>query len=99
MTQATDILTPERIAEIRERATEYLSSGGLFNPEMMEHNKVRNLIMDSRDALDAQAAEIERLREALEDVTANPRAMAILERYAPETHNQLQAALKGPRDE
>ena len=29
---------------IEERITHYLSSGGLFNPEMMEHVKVRDLI-------------------------------------------------------
>jgi hypothetical protein len=33
------------------RATEYLISGGLFNPEMMEHDKVRELIIACREAL------------------------------------------------
>lgn len=36
---------------IADRITEYLSSGGFFNPEMMEHDKVRALLIDSRDAL------------------------------------------------
>lgn len=35
-----------------ERITDYLASGGLFNPELMEHEKVRDLLLDCRDALD-----------------------------------------------
>lgn len=31
--------------------TEYLSNGGLFNPEMMDHDRVRNLLMECRDSL------------------------------------------------
>lgn len=31
--------------------TEYLSVGGLFNPEIMEHDKVRGLLIDCREAL------------------------------------------------
>ena len=34
--------------EILNRIKDYLSSGGLFNPEMMEHDKARDLIMDCR---------------------------------------------------
>lgn len=33
------------------RIREYLGNGGLFNPEQMEHDKVRDLIMDIRDYL------------------------------------------------
>ena len=29
--------------------TEYLGSGGLFNPEMMEHDKVRDMLIGLRD--------------------------------------------------
>lgn len=36
---------------IQDRITDYLSAGGLFNPEMMEHDKVRELIMDARTEL------------------------------------------------
>lgn len=39
-----------------ERITNYLSNGGLFNPEMMDHDKVRELLIECRD-------EIERLSE------------------------------------
>lgn len=39
---------------LRERIREYLTLGGLFNPEMMEHDKVRDLIMDLADLLDGE---------------------------------------------
>lgn len=41
----------QKIEEITERITEYLSVGGLFNPEMMNHDKVRDILIDCRDAL------------------------------------------------
>lgn len=44
----------EQLQELEKRITDYLSSGGLFNPELMEHNKVRELIIDCRDALAAE---------------------------------------------
>lgn len=34
-----------------ERIQNYLGNGGLFNPEMMEHDKVRDLLMACRDYL------------------------------------------------
>lgn len=34
--------------KILERIQNYLETGGLFNPEMMEHEKVRDLIMECR---------------------------------------------------
>jgi hypothetical protein len=37
--------------EMIYRITEYLEVGGLFNPEMMEHDKVRDLIMECREIL------------------------------------------------
>lgn len=45
----TDLLT--RLEEATSCATAYLASGGLFNPELMEHDKVRDLVIDCRDAL------------------------------------------------
>jgi len=39
-----------------ERIKEYLLNGGLFNPEMMEHEKVRDLLISA-------AGEIQRLEE------------------------------------
>lgn len=38
-------------AEILSRIQNYLGNGGLFNPEMMEHDKVRELILDCRDEI------------------------------------------------
>jgi hypothetical protein len=38
--------------ELSDRITQYLSAGGLFNPESMEHDKVRELLMDCRKAFD-----------------------------------------------
>jgi hypothetical protein len=49
--------------ELRQRVRDYLGNGGLFNPELMEHDKVRSLLLDVADALDAQEAEIARLRD------------------------------------
>jgi hypothetical protein len=37
--------------EIMQRITDYLKSGGLFNPEMANHEKVRDLLIDCRDEL------------------------------------------------
>lgn len=31
---------------INERITNYLGNGGLFNPESMDHDKVRDLLID-----------------------------------------------------
>lgn len=44
---------------LAERITEYLSAGGLWNPELMSPEKVRDLLIDCRDAL-LQAADVER---------------------------------------
>lgn len=33
------------------RITEYLSAGGLFNPELANHEAVRDLLIECRDAL------------------------------------------------
>ena len=37
---------------MNERITNYLASGGLFNPEHMEHEKVRDLLMDCREYIE-----------------------------------------------
>jgi hypothetical protein len=41
----------ERIRELVNRITEYLSLGGFFNPELMDHEKVRDLLIECRNAL------------------------------------------------
>ena len=48
----------EQMSDVAKRITEYLTVGGFFNPELMEHDKVRDLLIDCR-------TEIERLREDL----------------------------------
>lgn len=40
-----------KATELVSRITNYLISGGLFNPEHMEHVKVRDLLIECRDAL------------------------------------------------
>lgn len=47
---------PEPGEMLVSRANEYLQLGGLFNPEMMDHDKVRDLIIDMRDALASRGA-------------------------------------------
>jgi len=53
------------MTDLAERCTEYLSSGGLFNPEMMEHDKVRDLIIDCRNEVEGLDEEISDLKRAL----------------------------------
>lgn len=36
---------------ITQRITEYLSLGGFFNPEAMDHDKVRDLLIDAREEI------------------------------------------------
>ena len=43
--------------EIPRRVTEYLSNGGLFNPELMDHEAVRNILIDARDVIEIAARE------------------------------------------
>jgi hypothetical protein len=53
------IAAPSADAGVREalvkRITAYLTGGGLFNPELANHDAVRNLLMDCRDALSPAA--------------------------------------------
>lgn len=39
-----------------ERINDYLSTGGLFNPEMADHNKVRDLLIEIRDYITTSLA-------------------------------------------
>jgi|FAXJ01.1.fsa_nt_gi hypothetical protein len=41
-------MTQPSAFELLERIQSYLGNGGLFNPEMMEHDEVSTLIMDCR---------------------------------------------------
>jgi hypothetical protein len=45
------------------RITDYLFSGGLFNPELANHDAVRDLLIDARDALAAERERADRNQE------------------------------------
>lgn len=50
---------------LSERITDYLSGGGLFNPELANHDAVRNLLIDCRGALQSPSPEREAVIHAL----------------------------------
>jgi|SRR4030095_4562957 len=54
--------------DIEARVDDYLASGGLFNPEMMEHDKVRELLIDYRAAVVTAKLERDGYREQAEAV-------------------------------
>jgi hypothetical protein len=41
----------EQIKELSDRITDYLSMGGLFNPELANHIAVRDLLIECREIL------------------------------------------------
>ena len=56
-----------RTERLKERIDEYLQSGGLWNPDLMEHDKVRELLIDCRETLAAQ--DVEKVADNDEPVT------------------------------
>lgn len=54
---------PSPDADLVARATAYLTGGGLFNPELANHDAVRNLIIDCRDAIERLTREINLSRQ------------------------------------
>lgn len=48
----TKISSPPMLMTIEERVKSYLGNGGLFNPEHMDHDKVRNLVIDLSEELE-----------------------------------------------
>lgn len=42
---------------VPSRVTEYLSAGGLWNPELMDHEEVRHMLIDARDVIEIIARE------------------------------------------
>lgn len=46
----------DNIRGLIERITEYLSLGGLFNPELMDHAALRDLLIDVRASLKSMEA-------------------------------------------
>ena len=49
-------------APVGQRITAYLAGGGLFNPELANHDAVRDLLIDCRAALERAEREREELR-------------------------------------
>jgi len=47
----------EKQQELIQRITEYLASGGLFNPEVMNHDQIRALLLDVRYFLEHQSGQ------------------------------------------
>jgi hypothetical protein len=41
----------DKAQELIDRITAYLSNGGLFNPELANHDAVRDLLIDCRKVL------------------------------------------------
>lgn len=56
---------------VQERITAYLCGGGLFNPELANHDAVRDLLIDARAALaDAERMGMERAAKILDDIAS-----------------------------
>lgn len=53
------IALPVRAEAVVQRITDYLTSGGLFNPEMANHDAVRDLLINARAALNSPRSETE----------------------------------------
>ncbi len=54
--------------ELERRITEYLTGGGLFNPEMADHEAVRDLLLDCRAGFKEQRAREASLRAEKEEL-------------------------------
>lgn len=47
--------------QVPQRITDYLSSGGLWNPELANHDEVRHMLIDARDVIEIMQREIDKL--------------------------------------
>ncbi len=92
--------------DLSERITEYLCAGGLFNPELMEHEKVRDLLMDCRDALQPKPTGewTDAAREAARQISAHWRSGkfrqdgGVVEGITPIVQDAINAALDAAID-
>lgn len=66
---------------IQERVAEYLVAGGLINPELMDHDKVRDLLIDADKKLTERELELMRVY-ALPDLEWIKARSVILQRLA-----------------
>ena len=51
-----------------DQCNSFLITGGQFNPKITSNDNVRDMIIDCRDLMMEQKAEIEQLREALQHI-------------------------------
>lgn len=49
------------LAGLEKRIKDYFMKGGLFNPEQMDHEKVRQLLLDCREGLASVREKVEAL--------------------------------------
>jgi hypothetical protein len=77
--------------KLMQRITDYLSEGGLVNPELADHHAVRDLLMDCRETLavvgsqDADRLDAERYRALQKrDVTFETEDGPVFVAYIPE---------------
>lgn len=52
--------------DVLDKITDYLSSGGLFNPELMEHDKVRDMVIEAREVINQLCFKVEELQNDVE---------------------------------
>ena len=78
--------------QIKQRLASYFGNGGLFNPEMMDHDKVRDLIQDCRTALEGQEQRIRDLEQPME--LTNPQAILRHNSRLQKENNQLEERLQ-----
>lgn len=50
----TEMHLNDKTQELIDRITAYLFNGGLFNPELANHNAVRDLLVECRKVLNEQ---------------------------------------------
>ena len=57
---------------VTQRITDYLVSGGLFNPEAMEHDKVSKLLIDARAELQNYEITVRDLKRSVAQISVYP---------------------------
>lgn len=62
--------------EILDRIQNYLENGGLFNPEAMEHDKVRDMILEVREYLYSLQEGGKRKARAVSGASINTRRLS-----------------------
>lgn len=69
------------------RITEYLCVGGMWNPELMEHDKVRDLLVEMRAAVPSLIAEVKRQAQQIAELERDRERMDWLQANPPDGHN------------